>query len=448
MRAINNNSFPAKHFPSINLRAFEVAKTVKTKNETESIDFLGFLLSQSYFRSKIFFFISIFFPLAIVYSATAKWTLPQDPDVSTNAVSAWHLGKTGSPILPGYEHLTKEPYFGSMGSFTLSPNGTVSQYPPGAALLAAPLYALTAGELKNLKISNPSKPEISEVTIPLPSFWQATSIAVVSSSAAIALLGLIFLQLGTYREAWLGAWIAGLGTSAWSVASNALFMHGPDMLWIALGILLGTQKRYISSGLAFGAAVLTRPHTAFIPACYGIALGVRERSWSPIFRLGAASFIGVAALLVYNLFVFEKISVASGYGSGFAQNLVSTDSFKFLKNLIGALIAPDQGFLFWSPFFILLLPGLVQGWRNSETWVKGAALGGVVYFLLQYKMNRYNPGNTTLYRYPIESLVALAPLWFSAYLYWIKDKADWRRRLFIKGVFVAIIFQVVGIWLM
>jgi hypothetical protein len=261
----------------------------------------------------------------------------------------------------------------------------------------------------------------------------------------MAILGLTFLGQGSVREAWTAAWIAALGTSAWSVASATLFVHGPAMLWIALGVYLSSQRRYWGSGLAFGAAVLTRPHTAVIPAAVGLGIGTYTRDLRPILRIGLASALGVVALLAYNFWVFEKLSIVAGYGEVFAQRLVAPARWFFLKNIFGGLFHPLQGFLILSPFLLLLLPGLARAWRHSDPWVRGAAVGGLVYLLLQFKMNRYDPENSTLYRYPLEALTASAPLWFAAYLHWLKSVRQVWRRLLPKAVVVAIGIQAAAI---
>lgn len=103
-----------------------------------------------------------------------------------------------------------------------------------------------------------------------------------------------------------------------------------------------------------------------------------------------------------------------------------------------------------SPFLLLLVPGLLPAWRKSDPWVLGAAVGGLIYLLLQFKMNRYNPANATLYRYPLEALTASAPLWFAAYLYWLKglwQRPVWRF-LFKMTVLMAIGLQGLAIWLL
>jgi hypothetical protein len=78
--------------------------------------------------------------------------------------------------------------------------------------------------------------------------------------------------------------------------------------------------------------------------------------------------------------------------------------------------------------------------------VRGAAIGGLIYLLLQYKMNRYLP-EFIPYRYPLEALVASAPLWFASYFYWLKDASPVWRRLLPKAVVLAVGLQCAAVWL-
>lgn len=411
-------------------------------------DQLEFLSSFQFKVSSVFFFLSIFFPLLVIYSSTAHWKLPYDPDALSNVVAAWHLGNTGSVVSGGYEHFTVIPNHGSIVSFVESPNGPVSKYPPGAAMLAAPVYALNPSRLLPITIGNPSRPEVGGVSFLLPALWPATVSTVFATAAAIGFVGLACLQIGSARDAWMAAMIAGLGTSAWSVASAELFQHGPAMFWIALGVYLSSRQRYWTSGLSFGAAILTRPLTAVIAAVVGLGLGSYKRDYNPILRIGLASSLGVLILLIYNLIVFEELSITAGYGGGFTQRLATYNPWSFLSTLIGGLFDPLQGFLILSPFLLLLIPGLVPAWRHSPPWVRVAALSGLVYLLMQFKLNRYNPANTTLYRYPLEALTASATLWFAAYRYWLREASPIWRRLWLKTVVLAIGIQVVAIWLL
>lgn len=137
------------------------------------------------------------------------------------------------------------------------------------------------------------------------------------------------------------------------------------LLW---AFFMSFQQRWWSSGLAFGAAVLTRPHTAVIPACVGFASALESRSIKPVLKIGLAACLGLVALLAYNYFVFRSISVSGGYSSNFVNNLVNSDATMLLANLLGGMLDPRVGLLVWSPFLIILLPGILQGWRQTD-WV-------------------------------------------------------------------------------
>ncbi|MFP4063158.1 MAG: hypothetical protein ACLFS2_10240, partial [Halochromatium sp.] len=390
-----------------------LAVDVQAFGEMRQSDYLSrfqVFFERYIFSSRKQFFLSIFLPLTLIYGATASWELPQDPDTITNAVTAWHLGNHLSPFLPGYEKFTAGPQASLFFHFVMGHEAAVAQYPPGAALLAAPFYFVASNSMQEVNLSRPSNPEVASIKMLLPSFWQATLVAVISTAAAIAFIGLVFLSQGLPKEAWIASWVAGLGTSAWSIASDMLWQHGPAMLWIAVGLFMAIQPRWWSSGLALGAAVLTRPHTAVIPACLGFASAFQYRSFAPILKLGLASFLGVLALLVYNYYVFRSLSVSGGYGSHFTDNLIDADIMMLARNLLGGMLDPRVGLLIWSPFLLVLLPGILQGWRQSDWVLRGAAIGGVIYLLLQFKMNRYRPGYTVPYRYPLEAITAAAPL--------------------------------------
>jgi hypothetical protein len=393
--------------------------------------------------SAVRFFLSLFLPLTLLYAATASWQLPINGDPLTNTITAWHLGKRGTPYLPGYAPLTSESYAGAMGYYELTAQGVVSQYPPGASLLAAPGYALTQGKPVQTQVSNPSRPQLGSVSMAIPPFWPATLVAVIATAAAMAVLGLIFRGQGCLKDAWLAAWVAGLGTSAWSVASDALWQHGPAMLWIAIGTYLAARQRHWVSGLAFGAGVLTRPLTAFIPACVGLYCSFSQRSLGGVIGIGIGSALGLVLLLAYNAALFGEVSVSGGYGTAFENRLFSAQWWAFAGNILGGLFDPRVGLLIWSPFLLLLLPGLDGAWHQSEPWVRGAAVGALVYLLLQYKMNRYLP-EFLPYRYPLEALTASAPLWFAAYRSWLKSCRFRIRRLFAKLVIVGIVLQAIA----
>ena len=64
--------------------------------------------------------------------------------------------------------------------------------------------------------------------------------------------------------------------------------------------------------------------------------------------------------------------------------------------------------------------------------------------MIQYKLNRFNDGSAAIgYRYPLEALVALAPLLFLSYILWVRQR--WlARQLFMVAIVVSVSFQLVA----
>jgi hypothetical protein len=77
--------------------------------------------------------------------------------------------------------------------------------------------------------------------------------------------------LGATRLAALGVALAyGLGTSAWSIASQALWQHGPAQFWLALAmLLLARNASAFGVGGALGMMVLCRPPDFFLALAVG-----------------------------------------------------------------------------------------------------------------------------------------------------------------------------------
>ena len=87
-------------------------------------------------------FALVLIPVFAVFLATADRSIPYHIDPFTNVLTASAIAETGSPILWNYAELSDPDRFARFGWVIDSPRGPVSQYPPGTALLAAPLYLL------------------------------------------------------------------------------------------------------------------------------------------------------------------------------------------------------------------------------------------------------------------------------------------------------------------
>jgi alpha-1,2-mannosyltransferase len=194
------------------------------------------------------------------------------------------------------------------------------------------------------------------------------------------------------------------------------------MLWIALALFL-SERHAVASGFAFGAAVLTRPLTAVIGAATGLYQAWKERSLRPALRIGIGALVGLGLFLAYNNLIFGSPSISAGYGTSFQDQALDFNLIAYAKNVFLGAFSATRGFLIWSPFLLVLLPGLRAAWKAAPAWVRGSALGGLVYLLIQYKANRYSGGGGFFsYRYPLEALTAAAPLLYLSYQKWVAPR--------------------------
>lgn len=375
-------------------------------------------------------------PLAVVYLLTASWSLPYHVDPMTNAITAAELAWDGDVFLEDYSVLVENSYGASAPWVVPAKDSAVSQYPPGAALLAVPLYAVWPRDVVLAPI--PARGAAPSVEIAIPPLGPAAIIGALTVAVAAGLLALAFKPLVGGTLAIGAAYSLGLTSGAWSIAADALWQHGPAMMWIAAGLVLAT-RRPLAAGLAFGMAVLTRPHTALIAAGNGLGRAWGSRSVAPAVRIGAGAAVGLAGLIAFNQAVFGSLSISGGYSDSFAPRTASLDLLDYLGNIALALVHPERGLFVYSPFLLLLIPGIRPAWRAAPAWVRGSALGGVAYLLLQFKVNRYSGGSSFWgYRYPLEALVAGAPLLVLSYREWVEQQTPSIRRLFAVAIALSL----------
>jgi hypothetical protein len=322
----------------------------------------------------------------------------------------------------------------------------VSQYPPGTALLAAPLYAFLWQQADVEVLGADLAGEGVTVAVPVPDLFPAAIVASLTTALAVAFVALTVTQgTGRSRDGMLVAVLLGVGTGAWTVASDSLWQHGPNMLFVALGSYLASRARWTGAGLAFGALALTRPPVLLV----GIALGVMQlvrRDFRSSSRLAFGTLPGVAALLSYNWWLFDNLTVSGGYGDGFTDKALDADLGWYIGNIVDALVSPQVGLFIWSPFLAMLAFGAGRAWRDAPEWARYAAVGGVVLLLVQLKANRASGGaGFWYYRYPLESLTALAPLLPAAWnRVWTLGSLG-RRALFASSAYAVVVHSLVAL---
>lgn len=150
-------------------------------------------------------------------------------------------------------------------------------------------------------------------------------------------------------------------------------------------------------------------------------------------KVGVASSAGLALLIGFNYWIWRRVTISGGYGSHFTDQFINADWGWYLSNVWGGLFDVERGLLIWAPFVGLLGVAALADRKHAPAWANWAAVGGVLYLLVQYRANRFSGGSAFFaYRYPLEMLTAAAPVLYLAYLR-LRAASPWAKR----GIAVA-----------
>lgn len=377
-----------------------------------------------------------FAPLAVVYLLSVD-TDPRNmsPDPVAVVPSAWALAHHHTPVVASSLWTTLVPWAVPFGAHEV-----VTTRTPGLVALAAPLYALWPG----------AGPDDQ-----LPASLEAA----VVSAAAMATLALVLRQVASTRVALVAALLAGTATTTWAVSAGSLWPHGPDQLLLAVALLGAARGRAATTGLAFALLALVRPPVLIAAAVIGIVWSAATRRLRPVLVVGVLSCAGAALFLLYAARYWHHTSASGGAGAGGAVLSGATlhgyqghffdvgpaALLDLARKMGSALVAPNHGILPFSPFLLLLAPGLRRAWRHAPHWVRSSAVGGVLFYTIQMKSEVFDGGMKFWgYRYPLESLTLLAPLLVLAWVHWTA-LAVRRRALFAALAIVSATLEAIGV---
>jgi hypothetical protein len=300
----------------------------------------------------------------LVYLANGR-PLPE-VDCITAPYVAWSLVRHGSFDLRGYDDL--RPYVGT--EVRVLPDGRwVSFRPPGSALTALPVVAPLAAWSQ--------RPPRAALMAHLGKLAAAASVA------GAALLFFLLCRRLVPGAAWPATVLFALGTCLWSVASQALWMHGPATFWLCAGLYLllpanGCLRgnRAFWAGFALGLAVVSRPNTVFFGLASGAAFLGRRR-WGAACTLALGAAIPACLLCLLNVHFF-----GSPLLGGYEQVDWATHPPLWL-GITGLLTAPSRGVLVYSPALLLVPLGAYVLWKRQGgidqramllTWLAAAAV--------------------------------------------------------------------------
>ncbi len=330
-----------------------------------------------------------------LYLATATYDSFQINDNRAVNLSAWNLGVRGTFELPS------EWAGGNRWIVEGSDGALYTNRFPGAIVWAAPFHGV-------------SHALFGEETPDHPISLNYAPGGVAAATAAALSVGVSFLvlrRLADRRLAVLATGALAFGTAVWSINADSMWTHSLTTLALMLGVLGAASGRYARGGLAFAASVLARPHTAVVPAVMGIWASVHHRQWRPMLVVGATSFLGVIAMALYSQWLFGTWVPVAGYSTSQAVSVVTTSSSETLENILYTLGHPARGAMIYTPALLVLVPFVRHGWRASPAWVHSAAIGGVLYLIIQLRVNTWMGGAGFFgSRLTIETIVLLTPL--------------------------------------
>ncbi|HLL83467.1 MAG TPA: hypothetical protein VK420_12470, partial [Longimicrobium sp.] len=224
-----------------------------------------------------------------------------------------------------------------------------SSYPITTPVLVTPLYAPIVW-LKGEWTTD----EIHRIA-PIGEKLAASLVAALS----VAAMYLLLAALTTHRRALVLALAFGFATSTWTTSSQALWQHGPGVLFIVLTLVLLARRPNATwlAGLTAGLAVDCRPSNLFfLLALMGVVAHSSSLRSAAQVALGAA--VAGVPLAAYNWMVFGDLR--GGYGG-------VNDAFggSLAEGLAGLLVSPSRGLLIYSPFLATGVLGLYLACRRA-----------------------------------------------------------------------------------
>jgi hypothetical protein len=300
----------------------------------------------------------------------------------------------------------------------------VSDYPVGAPVLAVPFYVPAV--LAGIRGDSPAVEQVEKLA----------AAALVALSAALLYLTLRRL---TDRAASLAiALVYGLGTSALSASSQALWQHGAGQLGLAAGLwclVAGrSDGRWIAlAGFPLAFAVISRPSNAVVAAALAVYVLVHHRP--RVWGFALAALPPAAFQVWYNLAYFGQ-PVRLQFFSSVAEvaSLQRPEwATPLWEGVAGILLSPGRGLFVYSPILLLSFAGAGLALRRGgDRLLRYVGVGVVLGILLYGKWWSWWGGAS----YGPRLLADLAPL-LAVLLYPIAPLARARRDVLALAVALA-----------
>jgi hypothetical protein len=240
------------------------------------------------------------------------------------------------------------PYF-----FRLTKFGYLPSYPLATGILLTPFYAIPVYRFSKY---NPT----TEIWIHFANIAGKVSASLITA-LSVVLFYLLAVRLGTSLRVTLMLSLSyAFASQAWSTSSQALWQHGPGVLFMLLAGLLAlsqvehpTTGKAILFGLAASIAVAVRPTNILFALPLYFWIITKRPSHIPAYTVPSAI---VALLLVgYNYITFGDLRGC--YTQSF--------DMPFLEGFKGLLFSPGRGLFLYFPLAIFGLLGFYYALRKQ-----------------------------------------------------------------------------------
>lgn len=318
-----------------------------------------------------------------IYLATGSYA-DQSIDVMAAEEPAWALATRGTLDLSGIEHHALPWYFEHDGAI-------YSDRFPGAILYLVPGYWLAAA-------------------LGVTWFSQAPGV-VTAAAAAAATVGVLYQVLCSVlpgSQARVAALFVAFGTGTWSLAADSPWSHTIGQLCVALILLALSRDRVGLAALASGILALTRPVQAVASAVLGATMAWQRRSPGLGVRFAALAAPGLLLLFAFNALMYGTWGPSNGHE---LAGTIVPRPLDLPVNVVGTLVSPTRGLVFYYPFLLVAPLGFAAAWRSSRDWERSALLAGVSGLLAQLALNQYSGGDVFFgNRLAIEGLTFAVPI--------------------------------------
>jgi hypothetical protein len=328
-------------------------------------------------------------------------------------------------------------YFGGMQE---RDGHLVSSYPPGAAVMAAPFFA------------------VAKYSGYLQQWHHYRVVGKIAASTLVALAAVfIFLTLRLHvdaRAAWMLALFFALGTSAWSISSQDMWQQGPGSLSLAAAIYALTllerqpsQAVAAFAGVCLGFAVYCRLLNVIPTAALSLFVLLHRRDYLIAYLLPLVGFAG--AIAYYNLTTFGNLS--GGYDAIYKspahawRGIDSASGYTnpLLKGFADTLLSPSRGLWIYSPFTLAGFAAIIPLVRRQQAILPRYLLLWIALMCVILAKNTIWWGGATFGpRYFAEVCIALTVLAGISWQ-WLQNSRLWHG-LIVAGGIAAIVFNGIG----